>query len=67
MPDILIRDVDDDVIARIDDAARSCGMSRSEYLRQQLQMVARVEDVRRSVDLAQGARDDDLMRQAWGH
>jgi hypothetical protein len=36
MPDVLIRDVPDDVLVAIDRRARSLGLSRSEYLRRQL-------------------------------
>jgi len=36
MSDLLIRDVPDDVIAAIDAAARSLGISRTEYLRRAL-------------------------------
>jgi len=36
MSDLLIRDVPDDVIAAIDAAARSLGLSRTEYLRRAL-------------------------------
>ena len=36
MPDILIRDVPDDVVAAIDAKAQRAGLSRTEYLRRTL-------------------------------
>lgn len=36
MPDILIRDVPDDVVAAIDSKAQRAGLSRTEYLRRAL-------------------------------
>ena len=36
MPDILIRDVPDDVVAAIDAKAQRAGLSRTEYLRRAL-------------------------------
>ncbi|MBD0023691.1 ribbon-helix-helix protein, CopG family [Gordonia pseudamarae] len=75
MTDILIRNVDDDDLRHIDALAAELGLSRTELLRRETKELARrharsqvtVDDVRRSVDLARGALDEDLMRQAWGH
>jgi ribosome maturation factor RimP len=36
MADVLIRDVPDEVVAAIDSAAKSLGLSRTEYLRRAL-------------------------------
>lgn len=36
MPDILIRDIPDDALARLDAAARRAGLSRAEYVRRLL-------------------------------
>lgn len=41
MPDVLIRDVPADDLARIDGQARRVGLSRTEYLRRQLSREAR--------------------------
>ena len=72
MPDLLIRDVPAEDVARIDAHAARLGLSRTEYLRRRLhQDAARpaapvtVADLRafgaRFVDL----NDPDVMRQAW--
>ncbi|MGI8622865.1 MAG: type II toxin-antitoxin system VapB family antitoxin [Solirubrobacteraceae bacterium] len=72
MPDILIRDVSTEDLARIDAHAVRVGLSRTEYLRRRLhQDAARpasavtAEDLQafssRFVDLG----DPEVMRQAW--
>jgi len=72
VPDILIRDVPPDDLARIDAHAARLGLSRTEYLRRRLhQDAARpsapvtAQDLRvfsaRYRDLA----DPEVMRQAW--
>ena len=74
MTDVLIRNVDDDDLRHIDALAAELGLSRSEFLRRETREIARrhalnqvtVDDIRDSVSLAQGALDEDLMRQAWG-
>lgn len=72
MPDVLIRDVPDEVLAAVESHAAKLGLSRNEYLRRQL-----VQDAMRSTapatidDLTWFARtfadlaDPDVMRQAW--
>jgi hypothetical protein len=71
MPDVLIRDVPDDVLAAIDEKARRVGLSRSEYLRRTLARErvasARVTsaDLRRLARLAGDLADDEVMREAW--
>lgn len=73
MPDVLIRDVPDDVLAAIDAHAALMGLSRSEYIRRQLS-----HDVRRTVGrrvTAEGLRrfastfgdldDSAVMSHAW--
>ncbi len=75
MTDILIRNVDDDDLRRIDALAASQGPSRSELLRRETKELARryalsqvsLGEIRRSVDLAQGVLDEQLMRKAWGY
>ena len=72
MPDILIRDVPPEDLARIDAHAARLGLSRSEYLRRRLhQDAARQTAAVTAADLrAFGARfadlgDPEVMRRAW--
>lgn len=72
MPDILIRDVPDDVVAAIDARARRAGVSRTEYLRRALARERGVEENEvtiESLDLfAQrfgDLGDEDVMGRAW--
>ncbi len=72
MPDILIRDVPAEDLARIDAHAARLGLSRTEYLRRRLhQDAARPAALVTADDLrAFSARfgdldDPDVMRQAW--
>ncbi len=74
MTDILIRNIDDDDLQHIDAMAVELGLSRSELLRREAKELARrhalsrvtIDEIRRSVDLAQGVLDEELMKQAWG-
>lgn len=69
MPDILIRDVPDDVVAALDANAKSAGQTRAEYLRrllaeQQGPALTREQLTRfteRTADLA----DPEVMAAAW--
>jgi Ribbon-helix-helix protein, copG family len=70
--DILIRDVPDDLVARIDQNARRLGISRTEYLRRTLArerpfevLATTTADFERLADRFAGLDDDELMRQAW--
>jgi hypothetical protein len=70
--DVLIRNVPDDALARIDEQAARLGLSRGEYLRRQItQLGARRggavgrEDFERLAHLAADLLDDDVMRDAW--
>ncbi|MFJ9313224.1 ribbon-helix-helix protein, CopG family [Pimelobacter simplex] len=74
MTDLLIRNVSDDDLRRIDDKARRLGLSRADYFRRLIvQEAARgVDDAEsgadvfaRFADLAQDLGDDDVMRDAW--
>ena len=72
MTDVLIRNVPDEDLARIDEQAARVGLSRGEYLRRQIaQTAARnpgtvtAEDLRRSTELTKDLLDDDVMRDAW--
>lgn len=67
MTDVLVRNVPDDVLTRIDEHAR-LGLSRGEYLRRQIAKEAArgsepatVEQFDKFADLA----DERLMRDAW--
>ena len=68
MTDVLIRNVPDEDLQRIDEKAARLGLSRGEYLRRQIaQDAARegkpvtVEQFAKFADLA----DERLMREAW--
>ena len=72
VPDVLIRDVPFEDLARIDAHAARLGLSRTEYLRRRLhQDAARpaapvtVEDLRTFADRFSDLDDPDIMRQAW--
>ena len=71
MTDILIRNVDAEVVARIDNDAKRLGLSRSEYLRQGLAEIAyprgrtTMADIERFATLASDLLDDEVMSKAW--
>lgn len=72
MPDILIRDVPDDVVAAIDAKAQRAGLSRSEYLRRTLSRERRddsgsvtVDDLSRFAQSFADLDDPGVMGQAW--
>lgn len=72
MTDVLIRNMPEDVLARIDLHAARLGLSRSEYLRRQItQDAARttgavsVEDLQHAADLTKDLLDEQVMRDAW--
>lgn len=72
MPDILIRDVPDDVIRLLEQKARRLGLSRTEYLRRVLVRDsaangadATLEDWRSFAERHADLDDPDVMRQAW--
>jgi hypothetical protein len=72
MTDVLIRNVPEEDLVRIDEQAARLGLSRGEYLRRQIaQTAARgtgavtVHDLRRAAELSRDLRDEDLMRDAW--
>jgi hypothetical protein len=73
MPDLLIRDVPEDVVAAVDAEAKRAGLSRSEYLRR---LVARsaataasgpvsVHDLSRFAETFADLDDAEVMRRAW--
>jgi hypothetical protein len=72
MPDVLIRDVPAEDLARIDALAARLGISRTEYLRRRLhQEAARPSalvtpaDLERFADRFSDLEDPEVMRQAW--
>ncbi len=72
MPDLLIRDIPDDVVSAIDAKAKRLGLSRSEYLRRQMTQAATtgegtvtVESLRTFNETFGDLGDDEVMRRAW--
>ena len=72
LPDILIRDVPEDVLRAIDAKAKRVGLSRTEYLRRTLErersaMGPRVTEghLARLADRAADLDDPNLMGEAW--
>ncbi len=72
MPDVLIRDVPDVVVAAIDSRAAQLGLSRNEYLRRRLSQdvqrsgsTVEVDDLRRFEVLFGDLSDPEVMDQAW--
>ncbi len=72
MPDVLIRDLPAEDLARLDAHAARQGLSRTEYLRRRLREdAARVdapvtaEDLNRFADRFGDLEDAEVMRQAW--
>jgi hypothetical protein len=72
MTDILIRDVPDEVVAAIDQAARQLGLSRVEYLRRSLTnqhgwvvLSVTVDDLASATDLCADLLDPEVMGGAW--
>ena len=72
MPDILIRDVPDDVVALLEQRARQLGLSRTEYLRRLLASEsadrtnpATLDDWRSFVERHTDLDDPEVMRRAW--
>ncbi|WP_028927975.1 antitoxin [Pseudonocardia acaciae] len=73
MSDFLIRDVPEDVAAAIDAHATRLGLSRNEYLRRELKIVAQrsvsavdADDLRRFAARFSDLTDPDVMERAWG-
>lgn len=72
MPDVLIRDLPDDVLAAIDAKARRVGLSRTEYIRRTLSRErgdasadVTVNDLAVFAETFADLADADVMRQAW--
>lgn len=70
MTDVLVRDVPDEVLARIDDEAARLGLSRNAYLQREMQRIARhrtgrdatAQDLDRNKEALAVLKDAD---QAW--
>lgn len=73
MTDVLIRDVPDDDLQRIDAEADRLGLSRNAFLRREVHRIARhrtvpaatVDDYRKSLEAMTDLGSDEVMRQAW--
>jgi hypothetical protein len=71
MTDLLIRNVADDVVRRIDAAAERQGLSRGEFLRREVTKVARSgvsvtrDELTHSLGLLADLDDESVMGQAW--
>lgn len=73
MVDILIRGLDASTVARLDARAAALGVSRSEYLRRQLDadsggetpVMVSADDLRRAARAARDLGDPDVMAAAW--
>lgn len=72
MSSILIRDISDEDLSRIDAHATRLGLSRTEYVRRRLHQDAlrtatrvTVDDLTRFGDMCADLADDEVMRQAW--
>ena len=72
MTDVLIRDVGEEDLARVDKRAARLGLSRSEYLRRRIVQDASreegrttVADLQRAAVLSRDLLDEKVMRDAW--
>lgn len=72
MPDVLIRDVPDEVVTAIDARAAALGLSRNEYLRRRLRQDAHqaggavaVEDLQKLEAILADLTNREVMSRAW--
>jgi hypothetical protein len=72
MSDFMVRDVPEDVLAAIDSRAARRGLSRNEYVRRELKIVAQrsassitVEDLQRFSERFPDLINPELMDRAW--
>ncbi|MFF5288499.1 type II toxin-antitoxin system VapB family antitoxin [Paractinoplanes globisporus] len=73
MPNILIRDLSQQAVDRIDAAAANLGLSRNEYLRRKFEegsnltgdQTVTAEDWQRSAEVFADLADPSVMEQAW--
>jgi hypothetical protein len=73
VPDVLIRGLSTDAVARIDAEAESLGLSRNEYLRRKFEINPPVsgatrmslDDLRRATAAVSDLLDPQVMESAW--
>jgi hypothetical protein len=72
MPNILVRDLSQEAVDRIDTAAANLGLSRNEYLRRKLEegspageRAVTAEDWKRSAKVFADLADPAVMEAAW--
>ncbi|MCT1921941.1 ribbon-helix-helix protein, CopG family [Brevibacterium luteolum] len=72
MPNVLIRGLSDEAVARIDRSAEELGLSRNEFLRRQLEVeparpavTITDEHWKRSAEILADLADPDIMADAW--
>jgi hypothetical protein len=73
MPNILIRDLSQEAVDRIDAAAANLGLSRNEYLRRKfeenlgsaVERTVTAEDWQRSAEVFADLADPTVMEAAW--
>lgn len=73
MPNILIRDLSQEAVDRIDAAATNLGLSRNEYMRRKLEggtssagdRAVTAEDWQRSAEVFADLADPAVMEAAW--
>lgn len=72
MTDVLIRNVDDETLRRIDADAKRLGLSRTEYLRRAVERLGQgvprkttVEDLERFAERFADLEDEAVMEGAW--
>lgn len=74
MTDVLIRNVPEEDLRRIDEKAARMGLSRADYLKRQIAQDARralpdqpltLDDFATFANLASDLLDEDVMREAW--
>lgn len=73
MPNILIRDLSQEAVDRIDAAAANLGLSRNEFLRRRFEQsitapgarTVTAEDWKRSAETFTDLADPDIMEGAW--
>lgn len=72
MTDLLIRNIDEETLRRLDASAERQGLSRNEYLRREVSRLAQGasrpanrSDLARSVHALSDLGDEELLKQAW--
>jgi hypothetical protein len=74
LPNVLIRDLSEAAVARIDADAAAAGLSRNEYLRRRFEAERSLSasgadftlaDLRRAADAAKDLDDPQVMEGAW--